>query len=683
MKKSMNTLTKATLLNKTLVSIMAVFAMLVNFSCSEEIINEAPQPVTPDEESGMIANAPSKEVVGDVAGSRSRLELISGNMVFKWDSGDKLTVFALDNDNASQTYRLLDGEGSNKAHFISEDFKLTNAKRYFTVSKVEGSPLTAPKTKLPDQNNITFDFSGQVQIGNGGTTHLGNYNYLVSSSVASSSDDIHFDFTHLTSTLRIYVMPEDDNNAAEFNATKFHTLKIYDSENSFRQPKRSFAFSAGYNKEKKTYSPKWPEQIIDNDELFTLKMQVADNDETGVTPSTSRADGSSSAKPRLVAYMEVPEHDFTGKTIGFIIEGKYNDEPVTYYGSYDGFNLPKGILKQINLKPAKSTNYEVALKINHMWQLGNTAGTRATGDPGNEDKFGVPPYIYYIYCVNDTVRNVTPIEGTNLENLETAQAVNMIQVDGMTGEKNNTPDSKDSWTPNTEKTISTYGKKLNFPVPEAERTKPKHLYVIASRTALPASTFTGITGKNFNETTNVTTESTIRNLVYSIDGVETTNISIDAPGELTNANKASQLFMRDLYSTPWDEKNFSGDLKNPVQDVFLYHVAAKVDLNWNSANPLTPTTDKVSVNNVNSTGLKLFTPTAAGGSGANYTVQNSITEGTMVNGRQVFYLPQFNSYNVSIGAHSYNTSGSNPVTFSPATTNGYTSWLRWLKNIKP
>lgn len=666
----------ATLLSKCMMYVFAISALFLNSSCSDEIVSEEVKPVE-QTESGIYAETHPMELID----SRSSLVFDNVNkmMAFSWTADDKLTIFALNDDQAKQEYSLLDGAGGLKAHFTSSSFKLAKDQRYFAVSKVQNN--AGGETTIPSQNNIYLDYSGQIQKGNASCDHLAKYDYMVASGLCTVEDQVYFDFQHLGFTLRVLMYTESAADKDEFDETKFTSLQIYDSGNMFRQPKRKFAFSAGYNDTYKTYVPSWPEQDIANDaKLFSIKLRSGASDTEGIKPKDTRCDGTSPTGEnyRLISYIELPPVDFTNKTIGFILKGtNSSDKEVVYYATYPGFAMNMGKIYQVNLKLKKTTPYEITLKINHDWQLGNTNDSRAgTGDPGNEDKFDVPPYLYYIYCVGGYVRNVEPVEGADLTK---AIPVNKIHVDGK--KCDNTTDADDEWT--TDKSISTYGKKLVFPMADAEKDKSKHLYVIASRTQLPETTFSGITGSTYESPTAGTPESTIRNLMYSIGGVKTPNISIDASGDA--ANKASQLFMRDLYSTPWDEKNFSGDLKNPVQDVFLYHVAAKVDLNWNSATPLnlTAPNNLIKVSDVNSTGLKLFTPTDNSGATGSYTVQNAITEGTMVNGRQVFYLPQFNSYNVSIGTHSYNTSGSNPVTFSPATTNGWTSWLRWLKNIKP
>lgn len=645
------------ILYKSLTSYMVVLSLLAISSCTNDDLSEGG--ISKETEKGLVAEARSMEF--DL--TRSRLDFSSTGMSFTWTSDDKLSVFAQGNDDAVQQYSLTSGGGSKTARFSSENFALTNDTRYYALNKTQET--AGGETRIPSQNNITLDYSGQVQEGNANTSHLGKYDYMVSSSKCESPDHINLDFEHLGFTLRV-VMTVDDANKETFKNTEFTSLEIYDSENAFRQQKRLFSFAAGTTVD--GYTPTWPSQTITGEDRFTLKFEDPSDNTKGVKPTDEFRDGSgANNNSKLIAYIQLPAVDFSGKTIGFILKGKNG---AIYYGDTNGYNMNMGKAYQVNLTLKPTTDYNVMLKINHDWQLGAKVEdlTRATGDPGNKDELYVPTYLYYILCVDGIVRSVNPLEGASAE---TSKAVNSISVDGKSGEDNTTADTKDVWSTTTidDKTISTYGKVLTFKLQDSEKNLSKHLYVIASRTQLPAETFNSIIGyTDVNNKGGATAETTIQALAYSIQGVASTNAQLDN----------SQLFMRDLYSTPWTETNFIGNLVDPMQDVILYHVAAKVDLKWNSA---TAVTGDVKVNNVQNTNLSLFQPATINGTsvyvGTNdYTVTSTIEDDRMYNGRQVYYLPQFNTYNVTVG----NKTPEN-VTFTPATTNGFTSWLRWLKKF--
>lgn len=646
------------MLKKSLLSIVTFALLPTIYSCSSETISEEHTPPVSTGESGFIADVMPMEMVG----SRSALKLGSDGMDFYWTTGDVLTVFAEGNNEAKQEYTLRDGAGGTRAHFSSNSFSLKKDTRYFALSKTQDTG--GPGTNIPDQNNITLDYAEQKQTGNASSDHLGQYDYMVASAICQSQDNVALNFAHLGFTLRI-VMKADvnlsDPEKTDFYNTEFQSIEIYDSENGFRQQQRDFKFSAGIIDN--NYYPAWPDQTITGNDRFKLTLESEKAGQVGIKPGDDRHDGTVEGTgdnhERLIAYIELPPENFKGKTIGFTLKGKRDDEEVTYYADYEGFDMLMGKVYQVNLSLKPTTDYYVTVKLNQTWQHGNTTDSRGTGDPGTDDQLGLPTNVYYILCVDGKVKNVKHLGDDSKE----AKAVNSFTTTDGNWSKSVTGNNN---------VIYTYTPaKLKFILTDDEKLQTKNLYIIASKTALPTSTFSSITGYSTDgEKVSATNESVIRALKYSIDSKATTNAPLDA----------SQLFMRDLFSTPWNESSFVGKLIDPMQDVTLYHVAAKVDLNWNCETALTPTTHNVTVSGVNSTNLSLFNPTAAGGSGADYTVSTQITEGTKKYGRQVFFLPQYNSYNVTVGSHAY--TNSNSVTFNPSTANGFTSWLRWLKNIK-
>lgn len=625
-----------------ILAIASTFSLITISSCnSEDFPAQNEEQIS--KEIGINAIAKAKEFQT----TRSVLSFGSRGMDFAWDSNDELTVFAKGDNQSTNNYKLSSGGGSTTATFTADYFSLKKGIRYYALSFSEHTACDG--TKIPDQNNITLDYSGQIQKGNASTSHLGKYDYMSASTICEEENNAHFAFTHLGLTLRLVMWPDTDGKeTAEattikeaFKDTEFTEIEIYDSEDAFRQPQRSYSFETGTSADNSSFSFVWPEQTITSTERFKLQLQNATDNTTGIKPTDAYHDGTTNTYGDLTAYIELPPNDFTGKTIGFIVRGKKGSENVTYYGNYQGFAMENDKAYQLNIKLKQTTDYTVTLKVNHMWQHGNTtdnsAKTRATGDPGYDDKIFLPTNIYYIFCVGEEVRAVN-------EN-----AVNSI-----------TSISESKWSTTADEVISTYADKLTFTTTDADKDKSKHLYVVASTKDL-SSSFSSVSTTDSEKKK----ESYVRSLVYSIEDASTSYTALDG----------TQTFLRDLYSTPWDtEATFPGNLKDPMQDVILYHTAAKVDLKWNASTALS-TENKISANSVNSTNLSLFTPTnnSASSKTNGYTVSASITTGTQYNGRQVFYLPQFNTYNVTIGTNTQD------VQFSPSTANGFTSWLRWLK----
>lgn len=613
-------------------SVMAMCATLASCSSDEEIINGSE-----GDSSELSCVAKDKELVGEYSRSSLSFSWDKG-MVFKWSAEDWMTVFAKGDFNATQLYKLISGGESPTARFSAENFRLKPKQMYFSFSKTESSNT---HVRIPSQNNISVDYSGQTQVANASPEHLGAYDFMAAAALCKDENFVYFDFAHLGATLRI-IMSFDTNgitgneldalNAKDEGAVKFTEMEMFNSDNSFRQPTRYFSFAAGTNGD--SYSFKWPEQEINSMDRFKLNLN-------SISRYAAYADGSGeNPDGKLVAYIEIPPMNFIDKQLGIMLKGSYKkdgiDYPVSYVGTYDkNLNVVNGKAYMLNFTMKKPDDFNVTLKVNHMWQHGNTLDSRGTGDPGNDDKIFTPNYIYYIYCHDGKV--IKP----------QTEGATVTEISGLTDSNWETKNNNGVW-------ISTYKGKGSTDNGIIKLQKPTcsavghncsyHLYVVASNSAL---TLSGISE-------NVSEEDVVRELKYNLP------------------NDDVQTFMRDLYSTPWDATNFVGNITDPMQDVTLYHVAAKVDLKWNSTSAI----ESVSVNNVKNSGLYIFKPTENAYATGSYTETQTMDVDQQYSGRYVFYLPQFTNnctYKVKLGNKAAD------ITFTPATTGGFTSWLRWLK----
>lgn len=549
-------------------------------------------------------------------------------MSFKWDKDDKLTVFAEGNDQSKQIYGIVEqNEYSQKAHFTSKDFKLTDGKRYYALSKSEDEHPGGPATKIPDQRNIVIDYSGQKQIGNASPKHLGNYDFMATSAMCSDPDQMHFDFKHLGATLRLRIRPFEDDDMKYLNA-RFTKLELYSSDNSFREPVRQFNLNEGVQTDG-SYVPKLKEPVLTNSsKRFTIDL--TDGTETGgvpngIKPGSAFVDNTTDGKYNLIVYMEVPPVDLQNKKMGLILYGKDSEgNDITYYATRNGFKIDAGEAYYVPFVANKTTDYTVFLKVNHIWQNGNPVDfTRATGDPGNDKDFDLPKYVYLFFCADGEVKQVNSYTDLAENRWSTIDKISTFDTQTKLMTTNDITD------------INTL-----------------RVYAIASKTAISHGISVG------ND------ESTVKAIKYNYDNQEN---------------------MRGLYSTPWEnDLTFIGNLHDPMQDIFVYHVAAKVDLKWNSSTRMDPANDKVKVNEFQSANLSMFMPIKNGtdqatNGVANFTstlkatVSTDITKGTYINGRQVYYLPQFanETYNVTIG-----TKTSDLRFTGTPTTGGFTSWLR-------
>lgn len=635
-------------MSKRLIPVLAAIVVLFSSCAGDEEMNGG-KPEVPGYD-GIVAEVLPMEDASQ--GSRSSLTFdAQKGMVFSWNDPDNnpdvLTVFP-ESGAASGQYtlsKMLDANNT-LAQFTATGFSLSAGMRYYALSKKENAEH--PTWRFPSAGNITFDYSGQRQTASGDneTSHLGEYDFMAATALCENQDNAFFAFKHLGLTLRMILKGLPAN-------VEYTELEIYDSENTFRQPIRTIDISKGLDAEG-NYTPAYND-LDPTSKSYNQRFKLAlGTKDTGIIPTTD--DGNSHKK--IVAYIELPPFDFTGKNIVFVLKSK--DGTNNYYGTYEGYKLNAGKAYQMTVNMQPASTYVVNVKVAYNWQHGNTV-SRATGDPGNEEGFDAPNYIYAFFCVDGKVQTYKYFQVGN--NSEVAQ-----------DDKAN-----DAWTAPDQNNVITYKTPLVFSASNPTDASTARVYIAASRTAL---SIPGITEGTTSE------KEVVRAIKYDMQDVATSP-------EVNSELDASQLFMRDLYSTPWDATNFVGKLKDPYQDIILYHVAAKVDLKWNSSMSLIyidsehpeNNINTVSVNNVQSTNLSLFQPATVNGTSPfvgtnNYTVTSTIEADRQFYGRQVFYLPQMatttspntSTYNVTIG-----NKAAEPVNFKPVTTDGYTSWLRWLR----
>lgn len=623
--------------------------------------------------------------------SRSSLSLGNGNMVFKWEPGDAITVFAKENKNAVQIYKLSEGAGGARATFSAQNFQMTKDQLYYAFSKAKGD---ASNVKITDYDDIIVDYNGQIQYGNAGTTHLGDYDFQAAAVLCDDASRAHFQFNSLGATLRLVITfdpafisdpleiaalnLESDIENPNLKMLRFTELELFDKKNEYRQTHRTFSFSAGTSTvdDKDTYTATWPSQNIQEMDRFKVLLRSGGANDEGVTRFMPMGDGASNPNHKLVVYIEVPPHYFLYDTtnpnhnpLNILLKGYYEKlvdgvwvkVPVSYvYEHKLNLTIGQGKAHQINFTPQKPENFEVTLNVNHNWQHGDvvdntsSAKSRATGDPGYDDKIHLPKYIHYIYCHDGKV-----VKSSHDGDAKAFTTVTDIpNVDWSTRKEDN-GDFISTYIGNDGAvdgvvTLTKYNKSEPGHVDHGTSPCTYHLYVVASNVplVLPESIKDTDYGIKLG-----TPEATIRDLLYSIGGTD------------------KQVFMRDLYSTPWDDDNFEGNLVDAVQDITMYHVAAMVDVKWNTVNTAIA---NVSAKTVKDTGLYLFKPTENAYGTGSYTATNSVEADQSNLGRTVFYLPQFKAPNCQYNI-GFNSEAAIPVTFTPDVSKGYTSWLRWLK----
>lgn len=622
---------------------------LIMAACTSEDIGAKPDnPTQPN--NSIVCTAEPKLFVEDVA-SRSTLSFDkSYGMMFSWQTGDKLSIFPASNDEsgttdtkAVYTLKSIFSGNSTKAEFNCEDFELKQNKTYYCFSKdvSQGEGWT-----ISNSQNIKVSYAGQRQLVNYAAAdqkylvdHLGKYDFMVSTAQSETNDNVPFSFKHLGYTLRL-VLKDLPNNQ------KFKKIEIYDNEDAYRQPVRYFDFT-------KDPDAWQPVDMTKSENKNAERMTLFLGPDTGNDSKDDNDEGISPIDGKIVAYVELPPFDFSKKQLVVnLINANYSE--ANYYGIYTGKPFLAGNSYNREFNMSEVDKFMVTLKVDYNWYYGNLA-SRATGDPGNEEKFETPKHLYAFFCVNGLVEDVKDIEDIPSNHWTDPEIdnENFTQLITYCGDN----DDKSA-------------KQLIFQPKDKSQLNSARLYVLASDTKFVH----GINPLDHR------TEADVQKLIYSIPAQRTDESDADYQTRM-------QKFMRDLYSTPWeDNSNFIGWLKNPSQTVTLYHVAAKVDNQWNNTTT-TALSGNFTITGVQSNNLSIFQPTANGTSPFTGTTTTSvstlITGASAWNGREYFYLPQPSNgkYNIGIGGKSYTDFDFNdPNTITKA--GGYTSWLRSQITIK-
>lgn len=594
------------------------FSLLIAISCNtnDDIISSET-----NNTHGTGVSCEVSSIEFDEAATRSELNYdASFGFRFVWNSGDQLTVFSKESGNQT-LYKLNSGMGEATAFFKGTGFTLSKDKVYLTMSKSIYTAPTKEETGIDfntnSLTNIQASYAGQKQSKNAtdkaATAHLGRYDYMVAAATASEEDAAHFIFDHLGCHVYMCISKLDPSYT-------YTDIELYEaSEDNFRQPNRSINLASGYNEATKAYTPSWNEPDMSGTPArFTLKL----GDEGFKVDASGK----------LNMFMVLPPYDFTGKTLVIHINGKDSEgHSKPYFCTYENKQWKMGKAYRIIKDAYPSTKFNINVQVVQDWQKGNSQSqTRAVGDPGTTESFDLPTHLYAFF-----------INGGHL--IQTAEAKEIPNT-------NWRKDTDGIYTyTGTWSTTTSEGTEANtqLTLDNSAPSEPK-VYIVASTSAI---TWPGVT-----RGTSGTTEEEILGFTYNYPS--------------SNAQK----FMKDLYSTPYSATNFTGSLTGEFKTVRLYHVASKLDINWEASSAIS---GNVSVNNFQTTGLSYFKPSTGNTGSGTDSESTIITTGSAYNGRTVFYIPQPSSatYNITTG-----TGKTHDITFTRDEV--FSSWFRGLITIK-
>ena len=283
--------------------------------------------------------------------------------------------------------------------------------------------------------------------------------------------------------------------------------------------------------------------------------------------------------------------------------------------------------------------------------------TRAEGDPGTYEKFELPKYLY-IYLIN------TPINGTETK---------VLTPEGM-NPQNGYDLKADKWTKtttqdNNKDSIYTYTDQIRIIIPENRKTG----VVYAAMSTVP----------------------------ITVSGVDNPGTVADATFTLGKEAKDNESeALKNLYSSPYNLKKnnqYYGivsdyNSNSPYINMVLYHVASKLDLQWNVDASVQ---SSVKLSSITLTGLssggKLFKPLENTTATSPYSETFSLDDGSQWYGRKATYVIPVKSTDgnyqfpmtLTNGAKTPNTTTTAKATVTPSAINKvYVPWMLGTVTVK-
>ena len=120
--------------------------------------------------------------------SRTLLDMSTSGAVFSWAAKDTVGIFP--NDGAQVYFPMEEGAGTKTASFTGGGWALKNGYTYAAYYPFIGNYYV-------DKEHLPLSYTGQKQIGNASTAHLGYYDFMAAIPTAPLNGYVNFQFDHL------------------------------------------------------------------------------------------------------------------------------------------------------------------------------------------------------------------------------------------------------------------------------------------------------------------------------------------------------------------------------------------------------------------------------------------------------------------------------------------------------
>lgn len=225
--------------------------------------------------------------------SRTILTPTDEGVIFKWDDDDIVGIFP--DEGTQVAFPMVSGAGTNSAAFTGGGWALKGSASYMAYYPLIGE-FHLDKTRIPVR------YSGQKQMINGSTEHLGAYDYLAASATTPANGNVNFQFKHLGALIRLVVTMDE--------TSILKSVKLVTDEEDF--------ITSGYV----DLTAETPYVFVTDDY----------NSRKSYYYSISLNDIEIEAGKDLVVYFLMPPVDLTNKSLKAIVSksnGYYQEVPLT------------------------------------------------------------------------------------------------------------------------------------------------------------------------------------------------------------------------------------------------------------------------------------------------------------------------------------------------------------------
>jgi len=127
-------------------------------------------------------------------GSRTNFQITSAGAEFSWAANDTVGIFP--NEGAQAYFPMTSGAGTKSANFTGGGWALKDASTYAAYYPFIGDFYL-------NKNAIPVDYTGQVQMGDASTAHLGAYDYMAAAPSTPKNGNVSFAFKHLGALVQL------------------------------------------------------------------------------------------------------------------------------------------------------------------------------------------------------------------------------------------------------------------------------------------------------------------------------------------------------------------------------------------------------------------------------------------------------------------------------------------------